>query len=91
MDVRPDMGAMIRQLGKGYYDIGVERAASDVAYVEVRVDNYLLTDVSTGQQQSTRGVVRYRFTQLGTRDVEIATYSGQGERLQTIARRFSFR
>jgi hypothetical protein len=79
IDSVPGTAVYIRQmLGDHVYEIGLEREPAAVAYVEVRVDGTLLTDSVTKVTKSTRNAVRHKFTKLGERHFDIATYNADG-------------
>lgn len=86
IDVTAGTAVSIRQMGAQLYEIGLERAPDAVAAIEVRADGWLLTDAVSGQTRSTRDAVRYRFLQLGQRELAITTYNTDGSARGTIRR-----
>lgn len=86
IDVTAGTAVSIRQMGAALYEVALERAPDAVAAIEVRADGYLLTDSVTGQTRSTRDAVRYRFTQLGPRELAITTYNADGSARGTLRR-----
>jgi hypothetical protein len=91
IDVTPGTGVFIRQLGTGYYDIGLERAPAGVAAIEVRADGYLLVDEDSGSTRSESLKVRYLFNNVGSRHVAITTFNADGSSRGTLHRDFTFR
>jgi lysozyme len=78
--------AFVRQTGEHEYEIGLERAPSSWATVEVVVDGLTLTDLDTGTQRSTRKAVRYKFSGLGNRTLSIIARNSAGTRVDTRTR-----
>ena len=91
LDVTDGTAVLIRQLGPGYYDIGLERAPEGVAAIEVRIDDWLITDEVSGGTRSERLTVRYQLSQVGTRHVAISTFNADGTLRGTLHRDFAFR
>lgn len=89
MDVTPSTAVYIRQMGDALYEIGLERAPSGVAAIEVRADGWLLTDTVTGQSRSDRNAVRSEFLQLGPRKFAISTFNADGTKRGTLHRDFT--
>jgi len=89
MDVTPDMGVFIKQLGDSIYEIGLERAPSAVAAIEVEVDGqFLLVDATEGDSRSERKAVRSTFSTLGEREFAISTFNADGSLRGTLYRTF---
>jgi len=86
IDSVPGSAVFIRQLGAGLYEIGLERAVSAVAAIEVRADGITLTDSVSGLRRSPRRAVRSSFTRLGLRNFEIRTYDSRGGLRGTLRR-----
>ena len=78
IDTVPGTAVYVKQMGAGLYETGLERAPSGVAAIEVRADDYLLTDNVSQKTRSTRLAVRSKFTQLGTRKFKITTFNADG-------------
>lgn len=78
IDSVPGTAVYIRQMGDHLYEIGLEREPAEVAFITVTADGFELADEVTGEVQSTRNAVRYRFNTLGERHFDIATYNGDG-------------
>jgi len=91
IDVTPDVAVSIRQMGQGLYEISLERAPADVASIEVRADQYLLTDGVSGTSRSERLAVRSTFSQLGTRTFRVTTFNADGTERGTLTRSFTLR
>jgi len=91
MDVTDGVAVYVKQMGASLYEIGLERAPSSVAAIEVRADGYLLTDSVTGSARSGRHAVRSRFNTLGVRDFEISTFNPDGSWRGTLRRTFELR
>ena len=66
--------------------MGLERAPSSWATVEVVVDGLTLTDLDTGLQRSTRKAVRYKFSGLGNRTLSIIARDANGTKVSTRTR-----
>ncbi|MBK8258771.1 MAG: hypothetical protein IPK82_39705 [Polyangiaceae bacterium] len=88
IDSVPGMAVYIRQMGDHLYEIGLERASDDVAYVQVKADGYVLTDEDTGDTMSHRNAVKYKFQNLGERTFEIALFTVDGKPIETLVRDF---
>jgi lysozyme len=88
IDVTPGTAVYIRQMGGSLYEVGLERAPSSVAAVEVRADGFLLTDSVSSTSRSTRKAVRSKFLQLGERDFAISTFNANGTLRGTLHRKF---
>ncbi len=82
-------GVFIRQVAAQTYEIGLERAPSAVASIEVRADGFLLTDSVTGTSRSARRAVRSSFTLLGSRTFTVSTFNADGTSRGTLTRSFS--
>jgi hypothetical protein len=89
IDVTAGVGVVIKQMGAGLYEIGLERAPAGVAAVEVRADGTLLTDGVSGQTRASRLAVRSTFGQLGARTFTITTFNADGTKRGTITRDFT--
>ena len=76
----------VRQTAEHEYEIGLERAPSTWATVEVSVDGGLLTDLDTNTTRSTRRAVRYKFTGLGNRNLTIIARNASGTVVDTRTR-----
>ena len=91
LDVGSSTGVYIRQTGASQYEIGLERAPTDVRAIEVRTSGVTLTDADSGTRRSTRLAVRSAFTTLGSRTFEIDTYGADGARRGTLRRTLTLR
>jgi len=92
LDVTSGTGVYIKQMGESLYEIGLERAPSDVASVSVTVDErFELTDQVSREVRSTRLAVRSRFETLGERRFAITTYDARGAVRGTLHRTFTLR
>lgn len=91
IDVTAGTAVYVKQLGAGFYEIGLERAPSGVAAIEVDADGFALTDGETGARRSTRLAVRSRFTLLGERRFTIRTYGSTGTLRGTLRRTLELR
>lgn len=90
IDVTDGVGVYIRQLAHTTYEIGLERAPSEVAGLEVQVDGkWLLTDSVENQERSTRGAVRSVFSIIGERDFKLTTYNADGTVRGSLYRTFN--
>lgn len=91
VDVGAGTGIFVRQAGEATYEIGLERAPSGVAAIEVDADDYRLTDAVSGGARSTRLAVRSAFTRLGARSIAIRTYGADGALRGTLRRTVTLR
>jgi hypothetical protein len=92
LDVTSGTGVYIKQMGESLYEIGLERAPSEVASVSVTVDErFELTDQVSREVRSTRLAVRSRFEALGERRFAITTYDASGAVRGTLRRTFTLR
>ena len=92
LDVTDGTAVYIKQLGAALYEIGLERAPDDIAFVKVDVDErFTLTDQISGQSLSARLAVRSYFSQMGNRDFAITTYNADGSMRGTLRRTFELR
>lgn len=91
LDVTSGAGVFIRQLGAGYYDIGLERAPDGVAFIQVEADGYLLRDGVSGSTRPSRLVVRTHFSQVGARSFALSTFNSDGSLRGTLRRTFTLR
>ncbi|MCE9576917.1 MAG: hypothetical protein K8W52_27470 [Deltaproteobacteria bacterium] len=82
----------IRQTAAATYEIGLERAPTDVAAIEVVVDGtWLITDDVSGQTRATRKAVLSHFARLGARSFAITTYGANGTARGTLRRTATLR
>jgi hypothetical protein len=79
----------IRQMGAALYEIGFDVAPAGVTAIEVRADDFLLTDSVSRATRSTRLSVRSTFTRLGERTFQITTFGADGRARGTITRKFT--
>lgn len=92
LDVTSGTGVYIKQMGESLYEIGLERAPSEVASVSVTVDErFELTDQVSREVRSSRLAVRSRFETLGERRFAITTYDARGAVRGTLRRTFTLR
>lgn len=93
IDVTADTAVYIRQLGKDLYEIGLERAPAGVAYLEVRAETWLLTDMVSNATRvdAKRLAVRSKFNQLGERQFVLDTYNADGSHRGTLRRTFTLK
>lgn len=89
IDSVPGTAVFIRATGDQVYELGLERAPKEVAYIELRVDGTLLTDSVSGKTKSTRLAVKHHFNKLGERSFDIATYNADGSLRGHKKREFS--
>jgi hypothetical protein len=73
-----DGGITVRQLGRRYYEVSSSR---DAAYIEVRVDGFLL-------EQDEPLVARSTFNQLGARTFEVTSFDVDGNVIDRVERTF---
>lgn len=78
LDVSDREGVYLRQTDAGEYEVGLERAGSDVAAIEVSVGGTPLSDLDTGSQHSTRLAVRGSLEALGPTTVEVRLFDASG-------------
>ena len=83
--------AFVRQTAEHEYEIGLERAPSSWATVEVVVDGLTLTDLDSGMQRSSRKAVRYKFSGLGNRTLSIIARNSAGTKVDTRTRMLNVR
>lgn len=86
IDSQASTAAFVRQTGEHEYEMGLERAPSTWATVEVVVDGLTLTDLDTGTQRSSRKAVRYKFSGLGNRTLSIIARNSAGTKVDTRTR-----
>ena len=86
IDVTPEFGVYIRQLGRGMYSVGLERAPEGVAYIEVAIDGFEVGSSAGSDRQE----VSTTLSQLGPREVELRTYNADGSQRGTLRRTFTF-
>jgi hypothetical protein len=86
LDVTEGTGVFVRPLGDRTYEIGLERPESVVGAIEVKADGFALTDAVSGSVRSTRLVVRYRFNEVGERNLAIDTLNAGGSYRGTLRR-----
>jgi lysozyme len=79
-------GVYARQTGDHEYEMGLEAMDDGVAAVEVWAGDSELTDLDTNTADSTRGAVRYKFSELGDRDLTIYSFDADGNELDEQAR-----
>lgn len=91
LDVTDGTGVYVKQMGDHLYEIGLERAPSGVAAIEVSADGWKLTDAVTGKTRSDRIAVRHKFSQLGPRSFVIDTFNADGSKRGTLRRDFNLR
>lgn len=92
IDTVAGTAVFIRQTGAATYEIGLERAATDVAAIEVVVDGtWLITDDVSGQTRATRKAVLSHFARLGARSFAITTYNPNGTIRGTLRRTATLR
>ncbi|GAB4205824.1 MAG: hypothetical protein OHK0013_21980 [Sandaracinaceae bacterium] len=91
LDTVSGTAVFIRQTGDAEYEIGLERAPSGVAAIEVDADAFALTDATSGRTRATRLAVRSRFYVLGERTFSIRTYGVDGALRGTLRRTFTLR
>ena len=91
IDTVSGTAVFIRQVGEASYEIGLERAPSGVASIEVDADAFAVTDETSGVTRSRRLAVRSRFTLLGERQLTIRTYDASGALRGTLRRTFTLR
>ena len=78
LDVSADAGVTVRRVDRRTYEIGLERVPWAVRGLEVQVDGWTLTDLSTGTTRSTSRAITYRFGTIGARALVLHTYNGDG-------------
>jgi hypothetical protein len=89
IDSIPGTAVFIREMGEQDYEIGLERAAAEVAWIELSVDGKLLTDTESGTTKSTRNAVRHKYNKLGERSFDIETFNADGSSRGHLKRDFS--
>jgi hypothetical protein len=91
LDVTEGTGVFVRPLGDRTYEIGLERADSAIGAIEVKADGFALTDAVSGAVRSPRMVVRYRFNEVGERNLAIDTLNAGGSYRGTLRRTLTLR
>jgi GH25 family lysozyme M1 (1,4-beta-N-acetylmuramidase) len=91
LDVTPETAVFIRQAGDKIYEIGLERAPSGVAAIEVRADGFLLVDGVSGKSRSSRLAVKSTFGTLGERNFALTTFNADGSKRGTLKRTFTLK
>ncbi len=86
MDVGESEAVFIRQTDDGEYEVGLERARTDVAAIEVRVNGVLLTDIDTGQSRVGALHLRSGIASVGESLFEIALFSASNTPLRGYER-----
>jgi 3D (Asp-Asp-Asp) domain-containing protein len=90
LDVTAQTAVYIRQLGATLFDVGLERAPSSVAAIEVRVDEGApLRDSVSGKTRSDRNAVRATLASPGKRSFRITTYNADGSVRGHLSRTFT--
>ena len=87
IDVTPEWGVSVRQVGQNTYRVAMERAPQGVAYIEVEADGWPVGS-SEGED---RLEVQHTFSELGERTFAIHTYNADGTRRGTLRRTFTLR
>ena len=83
IDVTPLTAVYVRQMGERVYGIGLERAPSGVAFVEVEVDGLPLGSSHGGDRLH----VQAKIFEGGARTFSVTTYGADGRARGTIRRR----
>jgi GH25 family lysozyme M1 (1,4-beta-N-acetylmuramidase) len=84
VDTTADPEVRVDMFGPSTYEIGTENPY--YATVEVFADGFALVDSVTGLQRSTRGIVRFTFTQTGVRNLRIVTRDSSGAVIADVQR-----
>ena len=88
MDIGTGLGMYIQQTGSQAYRMGVVNAPPNISYLEVYVDNFLLTDVNTQQTSSRNLEISYQFQYLGYRQFDFVLYNTSGTEVERLVRWF---
>jgi hypothetical protein len=89
LDVTAGTGVFVRQVSEATYEVGLERAAVEVAGLELRVDGHLVKDGISGATRTTRGAVLASYSTLGTRELELSTFNANGTLRGKLRRSFT--
>jgi hypothetical protein len=87
-DVTSGTGIYIKQMGSRLYEVGLERAPADVAFISLDVDGFPVTDAETGEGLSPRNAVRSTYSMLGERTFRITTHNADGSERGHLHRTF---
>jgi hypothetical protein len=91
MDVTEGTAVFVRPLGDRTYEIGLDRPEAAIGAIEVKADGFALRDVVSGATRSERMVVRYRFNEVGQRNLAIDTLNAGGSYRGTLRRTITLR
>ncbi|MCX5748559.1 MAG: GH25 family lysozyme [Proteobacteria bacterium] len=91
IDSQAGAATFARQTGTHEYEIGWERPGVAWRTLEVSADGTLLTDLDSSVTRSTRGAVRYQFSQLGDRSLTITIRNASGAVVSTVTRTLTVR
>ncbi len=78
LEAKEEDAIYVRPIGPDTWEIGFDRASSEVAAIEVIVDDSMLTDSVTGMERSPRGAVAHQYSRLGLRSVSVRSYDAAG-------------
>lgn len=88
LDTVPGTGVFVRQVGQATYEVGLERAPTAVAAIEVDADGWPVSDDVTHTTRSARLAVLHTYSGLGARDFAIDTFGADGRLRGTLRRTF---
>lgn len=81
----------VRPVDTATFEVGLERAASDVSAIEVDADGTPLTDDVGGSAHSTRLAVTHTYSTLGARTLEVRIYGAGATPIETRMRTLTLR
>jgi hypothetical protein len=89
IDVTPNAAFYVRQMGEKLYEVGLERPPAALAFVELRVDGFAVSDSVSGLFRTPRKAVRHKYNTLGPRSFALTTFNADGSVRGTIQRAFT--
>lgn len=89
LDVTAGTAVYVKEMATGLYEIGLERAPSEVAAIEVQVDGAQLVDGVSGTTRSSRLAVRSKLLAAGARHFNVTTFNRDGSTRGTLTRTFT--
>jgi hypothetical protein len=81
----------IRPRAPSTYEVALERAAPEVAAIEVVVDGFLLTDAVSGTTRATRLAVQHTYSTLGLRSFVVRSLDAAGAPIDERTHTFELR
>jgi hypothetical protein len=82
---RPDVAVYVHPTDTSTFEVGLERATSDLTAIELDVDGAAVTDASTMTAHSTRLAILHTYSMLGSRSFVVRIYGAGGALVDTRA------